>query len=148
MNFLPLGSEVVFIAQSNIPYTYPDRDFCIFAAHYPLNRSLKLGIYNSESNASLTFAWLCKFAGMKNYPCGKRNVTSEEFDTRLKLCKLNPNETDDYTSLPEYYQTRLMDVMSIEIVPFVLIPCACLIGLFFNWKIIQTIKSKRNVMSE
>jgi hypothetical protein len=31
-------------------------------------------------------------------------------------------------------------MLLIQLVPFVLIPCACLIGLFLNWKIIQTLK--------
>jgi hypothetical protein len=36
-----------------------------------------------------------------------------------------------------------MDMFLTELVPFVFIPCACLVGLFFNWIIIQTIKKNR-----
>jgi hypothetical protein len=81
MNYVPIGSGLAFIAPPNeisILYVYPDRDFCIFAAHFPQNRRIKLSIEETESNVSLTYAWLCKYACVKTDSCNKRNVTSEE----------------------------------------------------------------------
>jgi hypothetical protein len=69
--------------------------------------------------------------------------------TQLKLCKVKKNGTaqqeksSSYPSYPDYYETRLVYMFFIELVPFTLIPCACLIGLFLNYKIIMTIKKNR-----
>jgi hypothetical protein len=68
----------------------------------------------------------------------------------LNLCMLKRNGTNgdqhdpnSYPSYPDYYQTRLLDMLFMELVPFVFIPCACLVGIYLNWKIIQTIKDNR-----
>jgi hypothetical protein len=67
----------------------------------------------------------------------------------FKICNVTRNQTDQaqssngYKSYPEYYNTRIIDMLFVELVPFVFIPCVCLIGLFFNWKIIQTIHDNK-----
>jgi hypothetical protein len=73
----------------------------------------------------------------------------------LKFCKIKINELDQQQGLnnnPLYtdsYQTRLIEMLFVEIVPFVLIPCACFVGMFLNWKIVQTInKNKKKELKE
>jgi hypothetical protein len=48
--------------------------------------------------------------------------------------------SNSYPVYPDFYQEKLGAMLFMEIVPFVLIPCSCVIGIFLNWKIIQTIK--------
>jgi hypothetical protein len=61
----------------------------------------------------------------------------------IKLCEIKEKEKgrpNAYPSYPDYYQLRLAEMLSMELIPFVFIPCACLFGLYFNWIIIRTIK--------
>jgi hypothetical protein len=64
----------------------------------------------------------------------------------VKLCEVLVNKSNyqqksnAYALYTDFYQTQLLELFLMELIPFVLIPCACLIGLFLNWKIIQTLK--------
>jgi hypothetical protein len=135
MNYLSINSSVTLT--SVFAYTYPDKDFCIFS-ELPLNRSIQLLLDNPGSNVTLTYKWLCNIT----------TFTNDKIDSQLKLCKLESAENNqNHDALnnnpfyPDFYQTKLIDMFLIQTVPFVCIPCACLIGLFLNWKIIQTIKT-------
>jgi hypothetical protein len=70
----------------------------------------------------------------------------------IKLCEVknvSDGKNGSHVLYNEFYQTRIIGMLFFELVPFVLIPCACLIGLFFNWKIIQTIhKNKKKELKE
>jgi hypothetical protein len=80
---------------------------------------------------------------MELYNCQAWNINSSELDAAAKLCKVDKNNDSQslYLSYPDFYQTRFIEMMFMQLVPFVFIPCACLTGLFLNWKIIQTIKT-------
>jgi hypothetical protein len=151
MTYVADGSFIVIVISlehENLKtlYTYPDRDFCLFAAYFPLNKSIFLYL-TPGLNSSLTYEWLCMHAGVNGYPCNERHYTIDEFNAQLKLCYVNINETNNsnvYTLYPNYYQIKLINLMFMEIVPFVLIPCACILGLLFNWKIIKTIRSNKS----
>jgi hypothetical protein len=155
MNYLNMNSFVELY--SKLPYSYPDRDFCIFA-QFPVNGSIHLTI-DTTNVTSLTYARLCKAGNidMTTFPCNQtinlsnyQTINNDIIDEMLKLCKIKRNETDkqpgedDCPSYADSYHTQLVRMLFVEIVPFVLIPCACLIGLFFNWKIIQTINKNKN----
>jgi hypothetical protein len=90
--------------------------------------------------------WICKKNNLIDNRCYPQTFDSEVFEAKLKLCKIVRNETNQkknsifYKTYYDFYQTRLIGMLFFEITPFIFIPCACFIGLFFNWKIIQTIK--------
>jgi hypothetical protein len=153
MNYLN-SNLYVTITSTNIPYTYPDRDFCIFA-RFPLGRGITLTLDTNAPNCTLTYAWLCQNAQISRDLCFNWPVNSTTVDALLQLCDLKSNETSQqpgasrYLSYPEIYQTKLINMLFIELVPFVLIPCGCLIGLYLNLKIIRAIKrNKTNKLKE
>jgi hypothetical protein len=148
MTYLKNGSNVQ-ITSDNL-YTYPDRDFCIFA-QFPLKRKIHLDLDKySGPNCTFTYAWLSNMSEMNFSLCKKQNLSVDKLDAMLKLCEVMKNETNNsYPAYPEYYQIRVINMLFMEMVPFVLIPCACMIGLFLNWKIIQTIrKNKKKDLKE
>jgi hypothetical protein len=146
MTFLAIGSRLAF-SSHNIPYVYPGRDFCIFSK-FPQNRSLWLAI-DIPKESTLTYFWLCKYARLGGGQCSNWTVYSFELDQKFKLCQLKANDSEQlsqsnaYPSYSDYYQTRLIEILLVELVPFVLIPCACLVGFFLNWKIIKTITNNK-----
>jgi hypothetical protein len=148
MNYLKSTSSVTLIS-SPIVYNYPDRDFCIFAL-FPQNLSIILQL--PYQNFTLTYGWLCAngaelFDGTQCY--NKWNMSNDQFDAQLNLCDLkrkNGTKTEKFSTYPSYteqYRIKVLDMLFIDLVPFVLIPCACLMGIFFNRKIIQTIKKNK-----
>jgi hypothetical protein len=69
------------------------------------------------------------------YVCNNWTADSTKLDQMFKLCQVRRNESDQqklnvYPSYYDYYQTRLIEIFLIELIPFVLIPCACLVGFF------------------
>jgi hypothetical protein len=91
--------------------------------------------------------WLCRYAFAGN-PC---NMTSQtEIDSRLGLCNSQINSTlVAYPTYADYYDSRILNMLFVELVPFVLVPSACLLGLYFNLKIISTIEeNKKKVLKE
>jgi hypothetical protein len=153
MNYLNINSTVS-LYNVQFVYSYPDRDFCIFS-QFPVNRSITL---NLEKNLVSTFtnAWLCKAGNMNmgSFPCNQ-TINWTIINGMLNLCKIKRNETDQKSSeknnpsYTDFYQIRLIGILFVEIIPFILIPCVCFIGLFFNWKIIQTInKHKKKDLKE
>jgi hypothetical protein len=151
MSYLNINSNVM-LYDNNDPdfdwdflYTYPDRDFCIFAK-FPVDRNIHLTL-DKTNVTSFTFAWLCKAGSMdaKDNPSCNQTANWTIINGLVKSCDLQINESsqkqalDDNHLYTDWYQTRLIKMLFIEIFPFVLIPCICLIGLFLNWIIIQTI---------
>jgi hypothetical protein len=67
--------------------------------------------------------------------------SNTDIDAQIKLC-LMPNATtaSDQQTYSDLYQKKFLIMLFEDIIPFVCIPCACLIGLLLNIKIIQTIK--------
>jgi hypothetical protein len=148
LNHLKINSTVL-LTSITLPYSYPDRDFCIFSK-FPANRSIFLTL-DKTNVASFTYAWLWKNGNMyinNNLGCNLTNNWTIIND-KVNSCKVIRNESNQkqnsnsYAYYTDWYQTRLIKMLFIEIVPFVLIPCACFIGLFLNWKIIQTINNNK-----
>jgi hypothetical protein len=146
-NYMNNGSSVMFLSE-RISYTFPNKDFCIFA-QFPFNKSIQLILDDPGPNVSLTYMWLCKKSKMSSQPCFNQTVNWTILELKLNVCKLMKNESkkqaniNDYATYADFYQTRLLEMLMIEMIPFILIPCVCMIGLFFNWKIIQTIKENK-----
>jgi hypothetical protein len=124
-------------------YGYPDRDFCIFAPFLNYTQFSQIWIYDDVPGCTLTFSWL-QSLGWLPYPlCNSTHVDKEtRIQTMLKQCELEAGNTNkvSYQIYSDFYQTKILNMLFIELVPFVLIPCFCLIGLLLNWKIIQTLK--------
>jgi hypothetical protein len=87
--------------------------------------------------------------------CSNTTINNDKINEMKGLCEVKENESarqpdlSAYPSYPEYYQTRLVEMLFIELVPFVFIPFASLIGLFLNWKIVQTIHlNKKKLLKE
>jgi hypothetical protein len=138
MNYLNYGTTVKFYS-TKINYTYPNQDFCIFS-EFPFSRNISLVLDSPESHISLTYMWLCKKGCMTSGFAFNQTVDLAVFEAKLNFCNVIPN-LNDYPLYADYYQTNLIEMLLMDLVPFVFIPCACLIGLFFNWKIIHTIKA-------
>jgi hypothetical protein len=152
INYVSAGSNLTMISNNvNVNYTYPDRDFCIFA-QFPLEKRIQLSLDYTGSNCTITYAWLCTHGRMSLSPCYNKTVNKDKLDSMIKLCHLQINETGGsqqrgssaFPSYPDVYQARLIRMLIMELVPFVFLPSACLISLFFNWKIIQTIHKNKN----
>jgi hypothetical protein len=107
---------------SFVPYTYPDRDFCIFSK-FPMNKTILLILNDPGPYGSLTFAWLCQNGGtlkgnydspmdMPSNPISCKNwtVNSDDLKNMLKLCGLKSKNNDSsqqqssnaYPSYPDY----------------------------------------------
>jgi hypothetical protein len=77
-----------------------------------------------------------------------------DLNEQLKLREFRKNYTQQQDSqathsYSDYYHTRLVNMLLAELVPFVLIPCASIVGFYLNWKIIETIKyNKRKELKE
>jgi hypothetical protein len=158
MVYLKEGSHIN-MDSSNIPYNYPDSDFCIFAH---LNNSLQTQMYlliQIPINHTLTAMWLClnwwDSSVGQNPPCSNWTLNYTAVYKMLNLCQIKDTEnalqeqSNLYSTYPDYYQTRLVAMLTIELIPFVLIPCACLTGLYLNWKIIRTLEeNSKTVLKE
>jgi hypothetical protein len=132
MNFVPKNSTI-YLKSQFINYTYPNRDFCIFA-RFPVDLNLQLTLDDQGANSSILYKWLNKQAD---------KIKSDQIKTMIELCEIKGNGTggsDVYPYYMDYYQSKLTEMLLMELVPFVFIPCACLFGLYLNWIIIRTIK--------
>jgi hypothetical protein len=156
MNFLNNNSAISFSSDEKcgLDYTYPNSDFCIFA-QFPFNRIIYLFLEDSQSNnhpKSFTYTWLCMYGQIASNSCLLTNVNWTVLNEMVKLCRLEKNETNRAEGLNSYalcadcFHTLLLEMLFFELVPFVFIPCACIIGLFLNWKIFQTIN--QNIKKE
>jgi hypothetical protein len=160
------GYSILTLLEDFKDYVYPDQDLCLFT-QYPQNKSIYLLPYNYDAGAvftlkcTITLKWLGRFSKNSSnqefqtayHTCFNKNYTNlndSQIDDKIKLCNLtNASSMDILQPFSDYYETRLFSLFITELVPFVLIPCACLAGLFFNWKIIQTIeKHKKKKLKE
>jgi hypothetical protein len=147
------------------PYDYPDRDLCLFAS-FPQQTGVNLIPYDYDSSLIRTLMpfssctsplkWLGRrysnFSTTNpadpSYPfqnCQSSvytGLSNAQIDEKLALC--NSGAALPAVSYnPDYYETRILSMFFIQLIPFVFIPCACLLGLLFNWKIIQTISQNK-----
>jgi hypothetical protein len=79
-----------------MPYTYPDEDFCIFAANYPYDRSISIILllindYAYVPNCTCTMIWILKNAALFNFQFDNSMCASEfnsiyDFKTAFDAC--------------------------------------------------------------
>jgi hypothetical protein len=142
-------------------YTYPDRDLCLFAS-FPQNKSLYISLYAHDggyrtlNNCTSTLKWLGRnfynnaSADSNNVytSCSWPNSTGlndTQIDEKLQICNFtNQTFKANWPIYPDFYEARLVNIFIVQLIPFVLIPLACLIGLFLNKMIIQTIQKNKN----
>jgi hypothetical protein len=144
---MSLSNNSTLVLRSVLKYDYPDRDFCIFS-HIPQNKDLSITFDPVNGNTSLTYSWLTQnWGGVTS----NVSIDTNKIKEMLKICDEKRNDTDNkndqklnsYPSYYDFYQARLAGMLFFELVPFVLIPCACFIGFFLNWKIIQTLATNK-----
>jgi hypothetical protein len=129
MQWLPLNS-FIYIKQfdsSNL-YTYPNSDFCLFDILY--NTSVIIEIGDPVQECTATNMLLCSMANKLNNTCDCI-INQTEIGEKLKLCVLNSSKQSDFSTYPDFYQTRILDMLLMDLIPFVLIPCGCILGMFF-----------------
>jgi hypothetical protein len=124
-------------------YGYPDCDFCIFAPFLNYTQYSQITLGDPVLGCTLTFMWLKSVhwtsANGCNSSYGPNNASSVK--TMLKHCELTGNKTNVEDKIySDYYQTKILNMLFLELVPFVLIPCFCFIGMLLNLKIIKTLK--------
>jgi hypothetical protein len=144
----------------NVQYAYPDKDLCLFAS-FPQNRGIYFAPFNLSDvydaggtldyfvNCTSTLKWLGRnfynnrqadFLGVYCRACSAASGLSDaQIDQKLALCgnfaAASYDPADD-----DYYEHRLVNMFGFALVPFVCIPCASLLGLFFSYKITRTIR--------
>jgi hypothetical protein len=146
INYFSDGSHVSFdsnllYAHVLIPYNYPDQDLCIFT-QLSFNKKIYID-FNCCYQPAVIFAWFCKI-GIFGCSGDSTNVSDDTLSALVNSCKVTTNnKSNSYPIYLEYYQIRLISMLSMQLLPFVLIPSSCLVGLFLNWKIIQTIQTNK-----
>jgi hypothetical protein len=127
MNSVNVKSNITLFS-INIPYKYPDRDFCIFATQFPRNKSITLILDDPGPNGTLTFLWLCRNGAMikgnegNTISCNNWTVNQEKIGAMLKLCEFESNSSKEnqellYPSYTDYYQTRLIEMFCMQLIP-------------------------------
>jgi hypothetical protein len=143
MGYLNNCTNVTLVSAMSL-YTYPDRDLCIFA-QFPREKIIVLSLDSLTLNDSnLIYEMFCSYGAISRSVCENLSVNLTILESQIDLCNAKKNKTEQqknaYTSYTEYYETKLISMMFIELVPFVFIPITCLIGLYLNWKVIQTVQ--------
>jgi hypothetical protein len=113
-------------------YTYPDKDLCLFA-HFPQNKSISLCPFDVNDisgrvllNCTSTLKWLSRGFNDTSYPdyrtgyllCSSSHYTGpsdRQIDAKLKLCNLSLLHKEALPSYPDYYETRLLGMLLIEL---------------------------------
>jgi hypothetical protein len=144
-------------------YTYPDRDFCIFAQH--LLQSAVLFVLDSPTltectttielilsnyylyNISLIFnQW--SYSDRIYSICLNSSNRTTNFTNRISQCNLTENRGAT-TLYAEYHQVQFIVEFIQDLVIFIAIPCACFLGLLLNIIIIRTVhKNKKKDLKD
>jgi hypothetical protein len=138
-------------------FTYPDTDFCLFAQYS--NQDNLTYVLNSQNytECTSTIRWLLsnyfshdKSSVLNAYPttklifsiCANSSKRTFDFDTLLARCNLTRN-ADETAIYPEYFQIQFFFEFIEDLVIFVAIPCACLLGLVLNILIIRAVHKNK-----
>jgi hypothetical protein len=141
-------------------YKYPDSDFCLFAK-FPFQNSIFLFPDCDALNAcTVTLKFLARSNNYSYDPYGiscsiydicnssQTEISDSTVASKLALCNLSNYSKSD-TIYPDYYENRLLSVFIINLLPFIFIPCSCVIGFFLNLLVIHTInKNKAKELKE
>jgi hypothetical protein len=145
-------------------YSYPDRDFCIFA-HWPHSSTI-IPVFDTLNltKCTSTLRWLqFNYAKIDMNPvfnwmpngqliysiCQESKVWNEieakdpsYFEKRVSQCDLSHNRGST-TIYAEYYQVEFITEFIQNLIIFIGIPFACLIGLFLNYTIIWIVNKNK-----
>jgi hypothetical protein len=134
-------------------YSYPDRDFCIFA-NWPHAKST-LPILDSDglTECTNTIKWLVSNYGRYSFTTNlfftNNSITIYEkcqkstFDNKTLLCENGSLNNSSYL-YPETYEIGLIVSFIDNIIVFVFLPVACIIGFLLNWRVIKTVQQNDN----
>jgi hypothetical protein len=132
--------------QSTI-YTYPDTDFCLFA-RFPIHRGMFAIFFDSLVNCTSTIRWL-SFNFMKDSICANSSFWNETlardplyFEKKISQCE-HTNLSRKTKLHAEYYQVEFILEFIQDLIIFIAIPCACLLGLFLNYLIVWTVNKNK-----
>jgi hypothetical protein len=136
-------------------YTFPDTDFCLFG-QYPQQNSLTF-VFNSLNKCTSTLLWLLFNYFTKdmsnlfyNYPhskiiysiCANSSNGTFDFEPLLARCNIT-HDTGETTIYAEFYQVKYIIEFIEDLLIFLGIPCACLLGLFLNTLIIYAVHKNK-----
>jgi hypothetical protein len=147
-------------------YSYPNSDLCIFA-DFPFKNSI-LPILDASSNLTEctdTMAWLSKTYSFENVMSNKYFTTNAQrvystcwennlsnmtnVQKKINQCKLaqstGSNNRAEYTLDSDYYEQEFMLELVQNLLAFVFIPAACILGLLLNLRVIWTIRKNEKV---
>jgi hypothetical protein len=117
---------------NGLVYSFPDEDFCIFARWPKTNASFYLNGFEHLIECSFIIQWLTLgFPGCDNKPA----ILTADFEKRVNRCAIN-NYNGPTTVYAEYYQVEFIVEFIQDLIEFVAIPCACLLGFFLNYSVV------------
>ncbi len=128
-------------------FTYPSRDFCLFAEFPHKNGILPILDSANITECTSTIAWLTlhynQYDMVQNSSvftanslhihsiCAKSNFSNiyeTFFKSQAKKCKFN-NPDREYEAYPEYYKLAEITMLAQDLIGFFLITSSCLLGL-------------------
>jgi hypothetical protein len=147
-------------------YTYPDKDMCLFAP-IPLQNSLVILESNltvcTDTVALLTQNYLANFKFLDDYArqvlkaCLKSNYKNLTFfEIKLKQCAILNSSSSQYNSIQrgkgkehaiflEVYDMINIFLFMNDLMEYILIPFACIIGLLLNLRVIYVVHKNKKV---
>jgi hypothetical protein len=123
----------------NRNYTFPDKDFCIFAP-WPVGR-VKFVLQNfPHVQCTDIISWLEPINSFVGLYCEYGNVSY--FESKVSKCILK-NDNGPTNLFTEYYQVKIIIESTSSLLEFIAIPCASLLGFLLNYIIIWTINKNK-----
>jgi hypothetical protein len=134
-------------------YSYPDRDFCVFAS-FPFERFITPVLDTNLAECTHTIQWLMqiyKDAYAFNphmFPentiqlydiCTRIEFDRAVFDKKVQLCKINQT-LGNYEVYPGFFTIESTLVLVTACVIYLLIPVGSITGFILNRRVVQTIK--------
>jgi hypothetical protein len=146
-----------YVWVNEVGYTYPDSDFCLFAQYNQQKNLIYVLGSPGLSKCTSTIRWLLwnyvrmNMSSTYNaYPDSKQiysicaNSSNGPFDFEPFLAKCNlTHGTREAILNAEYYQDRFIIEFVQNLVIFIAIPLACLLGLFLNILIIRAVHKNK-----
>ena len=169
---LPDNTQVSFYDSmatlSHRNYAYPDEDFCLFA-DWPHNKHI-LPLFDPSQieTCTNTLAWLIQkyplinettYDNMIHYIIGVKekcdnaltSLNLTYFAEKIDICKIRQSSKSAFMQKLsfEYYDMQITVLSIQDLVVFVCMPCACILGLILNIRVIQVIrKNKKKDLKE
>ncbi len=124
-------------------YTYPDRDFCIFAA-FPFQRNITIIMDTMLSECTYTLKWLMhaynttysdlSYDSLVLYDaCQRVEFNRPLFDRKVEQCEINKTQEGVYEEHRDYFMIESTLDTALACVIYILIPLGSIVGLVFEF---------------